>query len=221
MKLRQPLLAAAAAAVLTAASSAEAFPTITFDQVTDGGTIAYSSIGGSLVGTDVRFDFVTASGTSADGVYACSNCSLDFTTGTAFGDTDGPIYTFNGGGSFVLTGGIAAMGIADGSTLVSGTWAATPPNVATAGGLIITFTGSGTDEKNADLAAFLGIDPTQWRFTNSEFSLGQATVNPDGTFSGTVTEADLANIKIPEPASLALLGLGLLAFGFGWRRQAV
>jgi hypothetical protein len=202
--------------------AAQAVPTITFDQVVDGGTVAYSTVGGSLVGTDVRFDFLVALGTSADGEYACSNCSLDFTTGAAYNDTDGPNYSFHGGGSFVLTGGIADMGIADGSILLTGTFTEDPTNFAVtlAGPLpIISFFGFGIDEKNATLAAFLGIDAEAWRYANSELSIGQATVNADGTFSGTVTEADLANVKLAEPTTLALMGVGLGLFGFGMRRR--
>lgn len=204
---------------LASAPSAQATASITFDQVVQGGTIAYSVVGGPLVGTDILFDFLVVSGTSADGPYGCSSCSLDFTTGNSTGDDDGPIYTFGAGGSFVLTGGIPAMGIADGSILLSGTWTASPANVAVAVGSIITFTGNGVDFKNAEMAEFLGIDPLQWRFTNSSFSLGQATVNSDGTFTGAITQADLQNIKVPEPGSalLLLLGLGSLA---AYRRRS-
>ena len=203
-------VAVVATVALVATPSAEATASITFDQVTQGGTISYNAIGGPLVGTNIIFEFFVAAGTSADGQYFCNTtCLLNFTTGNATGDTDGPIYTFGSGGSFTLVGGIAAMGIADGSVLLSGTWTANPANVATASGSIITFTGAGIDEKNADMAAFLGIDPFVWRFTNSTFSLGQATVNPDGTFSGTVTQADLQNVKAPEPGSALLLLLGM------------
>ncbi len=199
--------------------AAEAVPTITFDQEVDGGTVAYSSVGGSLVGTDVRFDFLVAVGTSADGKYACSDCSLDFTTGAAYNDTDGPNYSFHGGGSFVLTGGIPDMDIADGSILLTGTFTEEPTNFAVALGTTIGFFGFGIDDKNATLTAFLGIDAEEWQYANSELSLGQATVNLDGTFSGTVTEADLANIKLAEPTTLALMGVGLGLFGFGMRRR--
>jgi hypothetical protein len=84
----------------------------------------------------------------------------------------------------------------------------------------VSFIGSGIDEKNAALAAALGIDPDQWRFSNSEFSLNEAVVNPDGTFSGSVTEADLANTKVPEPASTLLLLLGIGSLAAYSRRRA-
>lgn len=218
MTPRMAAIVVALFAGVAATPEAEA-ATITFDQVVQGGTITYGTVGGALVGTDILFDFLTAAGTGADGIYACSSCSLDFTSGTAFGDTDGPIYTFGGGGSFVLTGGIPVMGIAAGSTLLSGTWSASPTSVAVAAGSTITFSGIGTDEKHADLAAFLGIDPTTWQFASSEFSLGAATVNPDGTFSGSITQADLQNRDVPEPGALALLGLGLGLAGFISRRR--
>lgn len=203
---------------LASAPPAEAVASITFDQVVQGGSVSYA-VGGPLVGTDILFDFFVAAGTAADGVYTCAGCSLDFTTGNSNGDDDGPVYSFGGGGSFVLTGGVPAMGIAGGSILLSGTWTASPANIAVGAGSILTFTGAGIDTKNADMAAFLGIDPFVWRYTNSEFSLGQATINPDGSFSGTITQADLQNVKAPEPGSafLLLLGLGSLA---AYRRRS-
>ncbi len=194
--------------------SAEAVASITFDQVVTGGAIAYPVLGGALVGEGILFDFFVVAGTGAtDGVYACSGCVMGFVTGPAFGDTDGPIYTFAGGGAFILVGGVPAMGIPDGSLLLSGFFTASPINAAVAAGDTVIFEGSGNDTKNADLTAFLGIDPDQWRATHTEFSLGAATINPDGTFFGTITQADLQNIKVVEPAStlLLLLGIGSLA----------
>ncbi len=203
---------------LASTSPVEAVASITFDQVVQGGTLSYTP-GGPLVGTDILFDFFVVAGTGGtDGVYACVGCSLDFTTGTS-ADT-GPVYQFASGGTFVLTGAVPGMGIAS-SVLLSGSWTGSPTlPTALAGGNSIGFTGFGIDEKNPDLAAFLGIDPLLWRYANSEFSLGQATINPDGSFSGTITQADLQNIKsAPEPGGtlLLLLGLGSLA---AYRRRS-
>lgn len=199
---------------LASAPPAEAVASITFDQVIQGGTLSYD-VGGPLVGTDILFDFLVVAGTpAADGVYDCVGCELNFTTGNSVGDDDGPVYTFGTGGSFVLTGTIPDLGILANVVLLSGTWNANPANpIAVAAGSNISFIGNGIDTKNADLAAALGIDPELWRYANSEFSLGAATVNPDGSFTGAITQADLQNIKAPEPGSafLLLLGLGSLA----------
>ncbi len=209
-----PAVAFTAIAGLMSAGTAHATASLTFDQFVQNGTIDYTTLGGPLVGTAIEFDFVTVAGTAFDGTYGCQSCSLDFTTGNVTGGGPG-LYTFGGGGSFVLTGGIGAFGIPTGTILLTGSFTNNPANVVTAAGSTGGFVGYGTDQKNADLAAFLGIDPFLWRYTNTEFSLSQLTINPDGTFSGNVTQADLQNVKAPEPASslLLLLGIGsLLAY---------
>jgi PEP-CTERM motif len=223
-----------AIAGLISAPQAQATANITFDQAPDneGGTITYATVGGTLVGTDIIFDSIAAAGTSADGPYDCQTCRLNFTSGNNTNPGPG-IYQWAGGGSFVLTGGSLLMGIDPGWTvatcaddgddsdcvattvLLSGSFTSLPGNVGVGLGTTFSFLSNGVDIKNADMAAFLGIDPLHWTYSESNFSLGTATFNPDGTFSGAVTQADLQNIKAPEPASslLLLLGIGsLLAY---------
>ena len=97
-------------ALLLVPGMALAAARLTFDNPTvDGGTISYDGAGGPLVGTDIIFQQVIGVDTPANGGTSLFcwpvNCLLNFTTGDNI--TEGPpIYTFGGGGSLTLTGGL-------------------------------------------------------------------------------------------------------------------
>jgi hypothetical protein len=228
---------------LMATPRAEAAPLITFDDLAgQTGTVSYATLGGTLVGTNITFDSIVATGTAADGPYDCQTCRLNFTSGpnTDNGPSDDPDpYQWAGGGSFVLTGGSVLMGIDPGYTdatcdddlddsdcvpttvLLSGTFTNLPGNVGVGAGSTFLFISAGIDTKNADLAAFLGIDPLLWSYAESNLSLQTVTFNSDGTFEDAlVTDADLNNIKVPEPASSLLLLLGIGSLAAYYRRRA-
>jgi hypothetical protein len=231
----------AMAGLLLSGSPADAVPTITFDQAAPrdfGGTVSYATLGGTLVGNDIKFTRIIVSGVSPalDIAYDCQTCRLDFTSGPNV--LPGPnIYQWGGGGTFVLYGGSILMGIDPGYTdptcdddaidddcdpqtvLLSGTFNSSPPNLGSGGGSTFNFISTGVDEKNADLVAYLKIDPLNWTYAESNLSLGTVEFNSDGTFEDAlVTQADIIN-KLPEPGSALLLLLGLGSLAAYRRRQ--
>jgi hypothetical protein len=151
------------------------------------------------------------------------NCELNFTTGT--NSVEGPaIWTFNGGGTISMTGGLntAAGGsgtqiVPGGTTLVTSGSFDGPETVLQTIVNSLQFTGAGTDTKNATLAGFYGL-ANPFAFVTTELSLGLADINTTtGAFTATVTDADFQNTSflqiVPLPPSGLLVGLGLLLIG--------
>jgi PEP-CTERM motif len=213
---------------------AEGLPTINFDQGTGagqaGGTLTYDGAGGPLIGGGIGFGVLAGFDTAANAgvpLFCVPNCTLGFQTGanTAEGTIGGAAWTWDGGGSFVLEGTLntAADGtgaeIASG-TLLSGTFTGALGLVGPEGRLLVI--GVGEDEKIGGLLDFYGISEfLPFRYANTEIVATGLTVDPDGSLSGEVANADLTNTQIPEPGTLLLFGSGAagLAVLRRWRRR--
>jgi hypothetical protein len=149
-----------------------------------------------------------------------ANCELNFTTGPSTGLEGPPIWTFDGGGTVSMTGGLntAADGsgtqiLPGGSILVSsGSFGS--PEVENGTESNLMFTGSGTDTKNTTLAGFYGL-ANPFTFVTTELSLGRGGHHPrywsihcDGDRCGLPEHLSLQ--IVPLPPSGLLVGLGLL-----------
>lgn len=237
------MISGAVATTAMAIGSAQAAPLFNYDQgqgLSPGGTVVFD--GTKLVGSNIGFDLMNASGTSSDGVFHCSTaggsvtlgttrCRLSFTTGNLVSVTpSGPntnTYVFGPGGSLTLTGylstatpGNTAPIIGMTPLVVSGIFSSysitvqAPP--AGTGGTGVG-AGLGFDFKDPMMLAYFGLPAdTEFRFTTSQLAIGACSATAAG-FSCNVNNADFQNTA-PEPGTLVLLGLGLLGIGLLRRR---
>jgi autotransporter-associated beta strand protein len=209
--MRKWKLAGLLGLVLSAWSPSAQAEVITFDQAVDSGTLAYNGTGGSLIGAAIGIDLIVGSD-GLVGTLDCVDCELNFATGANTGTEGPPLWNFNGGGTFTITGDAydGATLVASG-TLLAGTFTGNP-SVTGGPGLLIAI-GFGVDEKNADLLAFYGLSgSTEFTFASTNISASAISVDADGGFTANVNEADVANIsRVPDAGSaMAFLGLGLL-----------
>lgn len=208
MRLRMLVLAAVVLFLVPmAVVPAHADTVIDFGSLVPGGTVSYAGGTNPLVGVGLNITSVVGIMTPSNpGSFPVSGGLLSFTTGnfSSFNPVTG--YTFNGGGTISITGGVAAAGIAPGTLLVSGSFLSA---VVSPLGAIQIFLSSGPDTKNAQLLSFFGLAPsTPFNFSGSIFLNGPP--GGGGAFSQGAFSVDIANV-VTEPGTLVLLGAGLMA----------
>lgn len=206
-------------AVLVLASPLFAAPVLKFDDpLNPGGLVSYDgTLGQPIVGTDIQFQTITGIGTPINSgvTLSCLGCLLDFTTGgvTAEGPSE---WVALGGGTLTITGAIPALGLAAGTTLVSGSFLNAPLNpTVTAAGTSGEFTGFGEDTKHQTLAEFFGLGE-DFVFLATEIALTTTRIDTsDGSFSATPNNSDFNNaaVGVTAPASMLLMLLGGFLLG--------
>ncbi len=166
-----------------------------------GGTVTQSA--GDVIGTGIVVDdmFVQMQG---------SNMVTHFdTTGAASGNGEtAAVLSFDKNtNTLTVVGGIPALAIPDGTTLLSMTGTFQNFSLTFPSGTGFTVNASGTDTKSAALLAALGIPSnTKWAY----FGFTQGGDWNTTTGIGHPVSTDITNVSVPEPTILFLLGCGLV-----------
>jgi hypothetical protein len=213
--------------IVAAVTAVLLVPALSFAAVLDfgtgtagaGGTIVDVG-GGDAVGINIFIDNLAAVGTSADNVYnldgllPCATGGGGFCAALNFDTAAG---TFSIDGSVPgLGGGISQR------TLVTGM---IDSFTFTATGLFASFSAFGTDTKDPDLLAALGIPPgTPFSFAGFTLGFASPVACGEGLTCYTAISTDFADVSssapIPEPGTLVLLGGGLIGLARARRRKA-
>lgn len=175
------------------------------------GTISYNGTGGPLVGSGISVNTVTGVSTAANSSTALSIVGglLGWTTGPLTGTTSST-WSFGGGAgsSLTLTGGITSLGIASGTTLLSGYWGTA--SVTSLGNNFNIAGATFFDYVNPTLAAYFGEPSASAWNGNFNISFAASGAPPAGFASNQVYSGDLVtSVPVSEPASAVLLLLGL------------
>jgi hypothetical protein len=223
VKIRSLALALATGLALIGSTSARASSGLldfTVPAVNPGASISFAGGANPLVGTGITITDVEGVGTPLNDLVTklITGGVLTFTSGNLTGSSPGE-WDFGAGapGGITIKGGIASLGIAGGSTLLTGQIESASV-VASTGNFKVAISDF-VNIVNPTLAAFYGNPSTGW---SGNFNIGfSAPGTSPGTFTSTGVSSGDVITSIPEPSSFVLGCIALGTIGYGLRRRKV
>jgi hypothetical protein len=197
-----------------------------------GGTISSAGQGSVITGSAVRISQLMGTGVPqqdgalfAVGGTAGGYGAMNFVTGIVksvrnlgFGIWE---YAYDGGGLFTVRGNVAAAGITGNQVLLSGTFYDGKLLVKDTGaGYVVMMQAAGNDTKNASLLNFFGLPNNEFAF--SGFSIAATVIGSlgsTGAFSAIAHSSGITNAMVPEPATMMLIGSGIIFLSTCMRRR--
>jgi PEP-CTERM motif len=167
-------------------------------------TVDFTNKGGTVTGSSAGLTLTGSTLVGADGITSASGAlgTVSFSTGSFVG-TSGAVSTFNGGGTFLITGN-GTSGLPSG-TVFNGSF--TGPVELT---LLSTVGGSSTYSIVGTVTGTLFNGSTAIGVTNQTWH-GTFTTGEDGFMgSAPLGSGDTIVSTVPEPGTLGLLGTGLV-----------
>ena len=203
MNLRKFILLAILALCLPIAALADSG----VDFTNSGGTLSGSNSGFSLSGSAL----IAVNGLNGGGLITGSNLgSVTFTTGALSGGSLQMGGTFAAGGTFTITGN-GTNGIPNG-TIFSGTF-----NGPVTWTLVTLANGTHNYTLSGSLTGALGTISTNGVTIQLTINTGKGFFN--GSTSISSGDTNIANVVVPEPGTLTLLGTGLIGVAGALRKK--
>ena len=137
-----------------------------------------------------------------------STGTLNFSTGNYSSSPTSNEIDFNSGGSITITGGVAALGIALGTTLLSGSFTGDTFVKSLGTNDLDVQGGAFINVVNPTLAAYFGLPVGSTVYSGGLATLFEAPTNANGGFASVdLSSGSVSTAPVPEPATFAVFAI--------------